>query len=169
MTMTATDPIGVAIQKLAELVSESTTFQTRCGVSTAAAALAFIHYPHLLDPNECERPFVVIKPPKSGAHDMYRTTGGGMNGLLNRGTLELYIGDEIDDFDDEKDPEIDFGNFEGAIITHLRSQAAVDDNLAISGMRCTMPRSRSSDLDVSGSKVQKPFYMSVWLIDWDQC
>lgn len=169
MTLTATGPNGVAMQKLAELLSESATWQSRCGVSTAADALRFIHYPHFRDRDQSERPLAVISRTDDGGFEARRTAGGGANWFLNSGALMLTVVDHLEDFDDEKDPDVDFHNFTDALIVALQDGAAVDDNLAISGIVATIPPSRSDETEVAGEHATIATYIAEWRIDWDQC
>jgi hypothetical protein len=169
MTTTATGPNGVAMQKLAELLSESTTWQTRCGVSTAALALKHIHYPHFKDKDESERPVAIISRSPDGGFQADRTAGGGKNYFLLNGSLMLMIVDELDAFDDEKDPDVDFHNFTESVLDHLLEQAAVDDNLAISAIAATIPPARTDDTEVADGHATQATYLAEWRIDWDQC
>lgn len=168
MTTTATGPNGIAMQKLAELLSESTTWQTRCGVSTAAAALEFIHYPHFSEDDQLARPVAIISRTQDGGFQATRAAGGGANWFLVNGSLRLRIVDYVTEFDDEQDPDVDFHNFTESVIDHLLNYAAVSDDLAISELTATVAPSRSDDTQVAGDHAQRATYQAEWLIDWSQ-
>ena len=52
MPVTATGQVAKPLYKLAELVASSATFRTEVGAASAAAALAFIHYPYADDTSD---------------------------------------------------------------------------------------------------------------------
>lgn len=169
MTTTATGPNGVQMQKLATLLSSITAWQTRCGVSSAADALAFIHCPHFKPKANCpEYPRAVISRTEDGGFQMERIAGGGKNWFRKSGSLMLKIEDRLDDFGDEKDPDVDFHNFTDAVIYGLEDGAGVSDNIPISGLTATMPPARTDDQEVAGTHATVPTYMAEWRIDWDQ-
>lgn len=167
MTVTATTPTGIAIQKLEEMLSESTVFQTETGAGSATQALNFIHYPEYREPTtqeQCHRPFAVITIPESSA-ETELVAGGGKNYFTLRGSLELQLIREIDDFDNLKDELIHFLNFSEGVWDHLLNYAAVDDYLAINDA----PRvalMQSGEDTVAGYKAQKPYHKAVYAISW---
>lgn len=169
MTTTATGPNGLAMQKLATLLSTVSAWQTRCGVSTSANALKFIHYPHFRDTDQSKRPIAIISRTPDGGFNARRDAGGGKNWFLYSGTLRLIVVDDLKDFTDEKDPDIDFHNFTESLITGLLDGAAVSDALAISDITATIPPSRSDDTTVAGEHATNAIYSAEWLISWDQC
>lgn len=170
MTTTATGPNGLQMQKLATLLSTISAWQTRCGVSSAADALKYIHYPHYKErPNCPQYPRAVISRTQDGGFEMERIAGGGKNWFQKRGALLLKIEDELDDFDDEQEPDVDFHNFTDAILYGLEDGAGVSDNIPISALSATMPPSRTDDQEVAGNHATKPTYMAEWRIEWDQC
>lgn len=169
MTTTATGPIGVNMQKLAEKLSGITAWQTRCGVSTSADALRYIHYPFMRDMDQRERPVAVISPTPGASFEWERTNGGATNQGIIRGSLNLKIIDKLKDFEDEKEPEVDFLNFIESVDYGLRYNAAADDSIPISGVAMTIEPSRTDDTEVAGDHATQPTYMAEWRIDWDQC
>lgn len=168
MTTTATGPNGVAMQKLATLLSESAAWQARCGVTTADDALRFIHYPHFQETDQYQRPVAIISRTLDGGFNARREAGGGANWFLYSGSLRLRIVDELQHFDEEKDPDVEFHNFTDTVITDLLDDAAVDDNLAISELSATVAPSRTDDAHVAHDHAALARYEAEWLISWDQ-
>lgn len=166
MTTTATGPNGLQMQNLATRLSLSTDWQTACGVTTAAAALRFIHYPHFRDTDQTERPVAVISRTPDGGFEGVRTTGGGSNGFVLSGALMLTIIDRLEDFTDEKEPDVLFHNFTEAIVQHLFDGAAVSDSFPMSGLTATIPPSRTDDTQVAGQHATIPTYLAQWRLDW---
>lgn len=167
MTVTATTPTGIAIQKLEQMLSESTVFQTETGAGSAVQALGFIHYPEYREPTTQEqshRPFAVITLP-DGSAETELVAGGGKNWFTLRGNLELQLVREINDFDNLKDELIHFLNFSEGVWEHLLNYAALSDYLAITNA----PRvglMQSGEDTVAGFKAQKPFHKAIYAITW---
>jgi hypothetical protein len=169
MTVAATSPPGIAVEKLVALIAACPAFRLRCGVTTSAGALNFISYPTLDSRRQEEFPYAVCFLPREGSHENYRAGyGGGFTPMFNRGSILLRLGDKIGEYDDLGDEEVDFTNFEGAVIAYLKSVSGVSDNLNIVDINQTMAPTYSDPTKVSGDKGQRPYYEVEYLIQWDQ-
>jgi len=166
----ATTHTGEAIQKLIEMLSESTVFQVGTGQTAAAGAADFIFCPEKRNETEDQQAdqaptaFAVITLPE-GSMETELAHGGGGNGFTLHGSLELQFIRQMDSANCKRDELTAFLNFSEGAWLHLIANAAVDDQLAIKNA----PRQglyESNDKSVSGFAVQKPFHKSVYLIEW---
>lgn len=170
-TTTATTATGIAIQKLIEMLCDSTVFRAEVGATVAAGVLPFIFCPEKRYETEDEQQeqaphvFVVVTLPP-GSIDVSLIAGGGKNYFAPpSGTIELQLIRQIDDFSNLHEELVKFLNFSEGVWEYLIEQAAVDDQLAIT----RAPREmliQSDEKHVAGYKVQKPFHKAVYTIGW---
>jgi hypothetical protein len=169
MTVTATGHEAIALTKLMQMVSESTAFQAATGTTAAAGALDYIYAPEKRNETEAQQQdqsppvFAVITFP-DGASETELVAGGGKNWFTLSGRLRLMLirqkqgGSKYDEM-------IEALNLFGAVRLHLLNDAAVDDSLAIVNVPMT-GLFESSDLEVAGYRVQKPFHRAEFDIEW---
>jgi len=168
MTVTAIAHEAIAVQKLMQMVSECSEWQVAVGQTAAAGAPDYIFFPEKKNETEAQQEaqdppvFAVIKELTS---ETDLVAGGGKNYFLLRGSLELQLIRQINDFTNLRDESTEALNLFGAVRTHLLNFAAVDDYLAITSIQ-RQEMIQSSDKNVSGYAVQKPFHKSVYLIEW---
>ena len=130
MTITATGNIGLGMLKLVDHVAASETFQTACGVTTADAAKAFIHWPWV-NFGTTIRPFAGIAQAKDYVE--MRAFGGARTVHLPTGAFNLMLAIDDDPNLDEKDNFIRVDNFASGVIADLKDISGVSDNLNMTG------------------------------------
>lgn len=131
MTITATGSIGLAMLKLVDHVADSATFQSVCGVTTAEAAMPFIHWPWV-DFRSTIRPFAGICQSKE--NNDIRTFGGAMTVMLPEGAFNLMLAIDDDPNLDERDNFIRADNFFSGVIDDLKQLSGISDNLNITAI-----------------------------------
>lgn len=160
MTIQATGPRAIAIEKLAKMVSQSSTFQERLQVESEDEALKSVYWPYLQHVSSAKRPFAVVKT------GPLRSRRGSTDRSAFSGSLMLILSDIVQS-NDPGDAEIVFTNWADGIIDDLvNTLSGRDDNLIIQATDEEMTPSLS-DPRKSTDKVQSnPYYMSATRIDW---
>ena len=160
MTVAATGPRGIAMEKLVAMVSQSSTFQTRVGAGSATAALPFIHYPYLDDVDSLSRPFALVTT------GPLRSQRGSTDRSVFSGSFKLYISDVVQS-DNASDAEMIFCNFADGLIDDLvNTLSGVDANLIIQATDEEIPPSLSDPRKSTDKTQDRPFYTCVHRIDW---
>jgi len=171
--MTPTTPTGIALHKLRQLVSEAPAFQIETETHSAAGALNYIFAPEKRNESDeeqaeqCPRAFAVITLPENSA-ETDLIAGGGANYFTLRGTLELQLVRQIEDFANLTDELTAFLNFSEGVWQYLIDSSAVrpvDGPLAITNL----PRTSLAQTDekhVAGYRVQKPIHKAVYQVSW---
>lgn len=138
MAVTATGALANTMQKLEDLVANSSTFQTAVGAATAAAAKEFIHYPfYLVDKVDFRRPFSVIERPE-GQGLIYdgdvRLNKNNKSGSL---VLALYKPNTGLNIKDDSDTQ---SNYAEAVLDDIADAEGIDDALPIEDMETGGPQ-----------------------------
>lgn len=120
---------GCELIALVRLISGSTRFIARLGVETEAEAAERIHWPGIDDPDETQRPFVVV----AEVDYMEQKIAGGLQNYLSpMGSLQLLIADNAKFLPDVKSSLIEFTNFASGIVHDVKLCAGDGTNSIIS-------------------------------------
>lgn len=159
MSVTATGPISVNLQKLVDLVAASTTFRARIHENAGDdEAREHIHWPHAdRDLWELAQPLAVIE---SGGLDYSKLSGGALNWLKPMVKLMLTISDRDRYEDSTKDAQIDFENFIAAVLGNVIDSSGSNDKLSVVGVRQTIVACRTHPADVPAQPHGRAFWMA---------
>lgn len=126
MALAASGVLSLPLDAMRSIVSRSGAWQTWCGVSTAEAALAFVH---LLDePATSTAPLAILD-----VGDSWRRVRAlcGQGAWDSTGTLMLYLRDQAATTDTEDDGLMRFHNRLGDVLWDLEQLATTDDFLLV--------------------------------------
>jgi hypothetical protein len=151
---------GCALVQLVRLISGSTRLIERLGVETQAEAEERIHWPGIDDPDETQRPFIVVA---EGEYMEQKVAGGAQNRLMPVGTLQLLIADNAQHLPDQKSSLIEFTNFAGGIVRDVADCAGDGTNSIIS-----IERVGTHILsDKTEDPGRKPYWWGEYLVRWN--
>ncbi len=120
MAVLPTGILSIPVERLAELVASSTTFQAKTGTVSEATALPFVFRP-------------VKDEPHSGAFAVVQEMAFGVKsnfGAFASGVLILQFWDEVTEVA-QQDAWYDFGNFVGAVIKDVINESRKGGRLLI--------------------------------------
>lgn len=158
-SVVATSTHGHAMNLLVRLLSASSAFQQRLGVSSAEEAEKRIHWPWLQEELVEESwPCAIIE---EGEDVQNAVAGGAVTQFLPYGSLILTLSDKDRYVNQFKDSWIDFRNFCDAVILDLIEKAGEDDNLDISNTKCIQKAMHSPP---TSSVV--PYWSAKWEVSW---
>lgn len=158
-SVVATSTHGHAMIALVRLLSASSTFQERRGVSSSAEAEQYIYWPWLQSELVEESwPCAIIE---EGADVQNMVAGGAVNQFLPFGSLILTLTDKDRYPDQHHDSWMDFRNFCDAVILDLLEKAGSDDYLDVTRTECVQKAMHS---DPTSSV--RPHWSAKWEISW---
>lgn len=161
---------SIAFAKLAKMIADSQVFQDQCRLDNSEDASKHVKYPWFRDELQSLRPYALIQHPKGGGSiAAYKVASGGRNEFLYRGSMTLWLADEIRDVSEAAALEeiTQFTNFADGVIAHLLELAGADDNLPIIAIAETAEPARTDPRMVAGVAVTRPTWISEYLISWD--
>lgn len=166
MTVTATGPQGVSLQKLAAHVAASATFAARvAAVFATHEASAHVHWPFALDDlhGGFELPLATIA---QQALEWNAVAGGTTQHLAPRGVLLLTLADRPL-FDNPRDADLAFKNFVDGVLVDLVGLSGADENLVIARIvQQTAPSfARSEQRNDQG---QPLFLLASYFVHWGE-
>ncbi len=162
MTIAATSPLSVPLEKLAIMVGLAGAFQDQIGGDpTPAQVQERIHIPfhHVTGLDSflaVARPYVVIQYPEDG-HGWNRIDGG----QHAFHTLELIFVDNDRHPNVPRDSLIDFANWTGNVAKHLAEIADTQEHLRMESLIQTTPPERPG-LD---QQAKGPVWLSAWTFE----
>jgi hypothetical protein len=159
----AAGPISIPVRKLVELVSQSTTFQTRCGVSSAAAAYEFIHHPELRANGlwEISGPLAVVGTVNFGIsrvdNKLLRPSGC---------SLALLLTDD-DKYPDRPDwSQIYFENFIGQVAAEIAALQGTGTNLPIDSIN--LMESKKTGPENQTPDQRNVYWLAFFEVNWSR-
>lgn len=162
----AVAPQTIAIEKLARMVSGSSTLQERAGMDETDIMERIYLPARMLDPWEGELPEFpccnIEIPEGSGAITFQPVAGGARDQFSIAGSLMLGIWDKDRYPSDYKSSYIDFGNFEGLVITDALQLSSHDNNLVITSVEQVYAPESLDDKTPPNMR----FYLSCYLVAW---
>lgn len=131
MSVTPSQPISLAADRLRTMIARSATFQLQTGASSVSQASQRVHLKNILG-TDAPRPHAVIS---AGDEMQWGLTPGGA--LRSAGSLSLYIAKDTPKryYSDIVQAEFDATNFFGAVLQEVVDQTVdVDEALLIRGI-----------------------------------
>jgi hypothetical protein len=160
-TLTATAPTSLAIFELEDLLANCGAFQEAAGTEgDADETRKFIHYP-LQENQEISRyPFAIYAYQDTARERLADAT------YLPRGSLVLSLGKLIPTLHDPKHEEIDFLNFEGAVIDHIENVSGNGGHFVWTATQTMAPsKTDARNLAIVGGATPC-YYWSMWDLEW---
>lgn len=157
MAVTPTGYWAGPLGNLRDILAESETWQSWCGVETAAAAKAYIHYVIVPYANRTTRPFVLID-----VQNGFELTRQAPGITRNTGRLLMMIETPIPDGYSEADAQLDHQNKIGAMLAEILAIGSQNGYLSITSVTNTDGPSRPLEED----RDSDDFLQSIFQIDY---
>lgn len=131
-----------ALDAATDTLSESDSFQERCGVTTAAAAKAMIGWDTLADNEGLEkrRPFAIVKISTRGANEVGE---GIVIDLVAGGGVIVYLTDNARHAQDHNQSYRDFLVWVGNVIDEMEELSGFEDVLPFHDVEMIVPPQRT--------------------------
>ena len=159
-TIEATTAEGVQLLALVRLVSGSSRLAERLEATSQQAVEEAIYWPDILNPEETQRPFVVIM---EGDFSMPKIAGGQRNLLQSMGTLEILIADNAEHMPNRGASLIEFTNFAGGIIDDI-SECFGDGTNSLTDIERIGTHTLSDPTDSPGVR---PWWWAQYQVRWN--
>lgn len=159
----ATTPEGAAIQELADVIKGCAAFQEACAMEgdPDMTLHEHVHYPLLREGVPNFWPFAVLTSIESARTRFADATS------LPRGAVQLILGRKIVDPSDFEGSEIDYLNFEGAVLAEIIEKNNSGGDHFMWEVSQVEPPSRSDPrTDAEGNITSPCYYESVYSCEW---